>query len=565
MPSAVSLLTQTETNRFRHLGFIITFAIIVLLLLVLGCIGTANAGHFPTVNESTKTHNSSQLINSSRPHINVNVNGKNLKNGSRIITGGSSRLAVWVRSTNLIKSVLVRIDGKTRYTYTPNSKNFSMMTSLELRNGGHRVTVIATGNTTAVHSVTIVEDTVAPRINFEEPFVTTGLQSPDHNYTVNTSNITLRGQLIDRTPVQRVIIKHRYEYMFNGFQIERSRYVIETPGDAFAQQLKLGPNRKNQTNGSNYITVEVVDEKGNSRVYSFVLNVSDTEPPNIEILKATPSYKRSSIKLYIHISDNVGISIFGRQLGSGNKTGLQLYYSENDIYNQPRKYTTTVDISAFVAKNGVILRATDLAGNVETVNYSFDYERFITPKITINTEATQVLGEATARIVGTIKKGRFSHVVIEARSSTGALSDILVLQSEQTSTLLEFNESVRVDSYPVTVRVRVRDITGTEHVVDYQITRPKPRQTPQPTQSMPTKTAPQQPTATENEDTTSTGTATLQQITTEQGGTETPTTSRATSRIGSIIRYLMSLLPYTLASALCTVILYIIARKFITY
>jgi hypothetical protein len=505
-------------------------------------------------------NNTTQQANLSEPTISVTVNSEMVQNGSRITTGEDPRLTVQVQSNRHLESVLIRIDGQTHQTYSPNTTTFSTTTTLDLQDGGHRVTVIAVANTTTAHSVTIVEDAIGPRINFQEPFTTTGFQPPEQNYTLSTSNITLRGQLIDRSSVQRVIITHRYEYTFNGEKTERSRYVIDEPGESFAQQLKLGPNQKNQTNGTNYITVETVDAKDNDRKYAFVLNISDTEPPDIAILDTTPLYEESTVALKFHVTDNVGISRFGRRLGSGNMTGFHSYYSENDIYQHRNEYTTTVELPTSLARNGVTFVAADIVDNNATLNHSLAYEEFVRPRIALDTDATRIIGDQTARVSGTIHQGRFSHAEIEVRTSEGTLSDIIVLQAGETTSHIEFNKSMQVDSYPATIQVRVQDVTGTEYIEDYQLTREDPQQTSQPTPNVLTSTpVPPQP---ETKTTISpTSTTASQYTTTVAESTKSPTEPQQSSLFDSIVGYLIAILPYTLGSAIFTVVLYIIARK----
>jgi hypothetical protein len=359
------------------------------------------------------------------------------------------------------------------------------------------------------------------------------------------------------------VIKHRYEYTFSGKQTERSRYTINNPTGSFAQQLTLGPNRRNQTNGTNYIEVSVTDIRDNRRKYSFILNISDTEPPALEILEVTPLHAKSAVELTIRVKDNVGISTIGRRLGSGNNTGLRSYYSEADIYNQPTEHTTTVTFPASATRDWITLLAADLVNNNATLNYSMAYEEFVAPKIAINTERTQMVVEGSARAVGTISKGRFSHVEIEARASDGTLSDVVVLQAGEIDSYREFNETMEVGSYPATIRVRARDVTGMEYTEKYQITPPEPQQTPQPTQNIPTQTPTTQPqsTITETEGDTPTPTVTSQQTTTKENSTEKATTMQGSSLLEEAIGYVTSVLPYTLASAVCTILLYIIARK----
>ncbi|RXK48679.1 hypothetical protein [Halorientalis pallida] len=540
----------------------------VLLLLALGCTGSANAVSSLAENESTIANNTTQSSGFSEPRISVSVNNREVQNGTRIMTGEDPDLSVNIRSTSPIESVIIRIDGQTRYLYSPNSTNFSATNALELRDGGHRVTVISTGNITTVYSVTIIEDAIAPRIRFEEPFVTRGAEPPNQNYTINTSKIALRGQLIDRSSVQQIIIEHRYEYTFSGRQTDRSRYVIEDPNGSFAQQLTLGPNRKKQTNGTNFVSIDLVDANDNRRTYDFILNISDRRPPNIEILEVTPVYEQSAVAAEIRVTDNVGISLFGQRLGSGNNTGFQSYYSENDIYQQRREYETTIEFPASIAGNGIKLWATDLVGNNVTTNYSLAYENFVEPKITINTKTTQALGEQRARVVGTIDQGLFSQVEIEARSNDGTLSDIIAVQSGEESNTIQFNETVQVNSYPTSVLIRARDITGTEHSKKYQITRTDPPKSPEPTPDVPTRTVstttPSESTTTKNGYRTPVSTSTPQETATARGSIETTHTTKRFSPVESVLGYVVSLLPYTLSSAIFTILLYIIARRSLT-
>lgn len=544
----------------------IILVIILLLSLTLGCIGSTSATPLPDENGLTNNNITTQSPNQTETRIHVSINNRELKNGSQTTIGKDPRMSMRIHTNGSIDSIILRTDGKTIRTYSPNSTNFSTTTTLELRDGGHHITVIATGDTTTVYSATIIKDAIAPRINFEEPFVTTGLQPPEQNYTLNTSNITLRGQLTDRSAVRRVIIEHRYEYTFSGIQTERSRYVIDDPGESFAQQLTLGPNKQNQTNGTNFMSIETLDTNNNRRVYTFTLNISDNRPPNIEILEATPMYGQSVVSLKVRVTDNVGVSAFGQRLGSGNETGFRSYYSENDIYQQRRKYETTLELPASLSRDGITLSATDLAGNNETINYSLAYAEFVTPKITINTTATQSLDGQTARVVGTIEQGLFSRVEIEARSSDGTLSDIVAVQTGGKDSRIRFNEMLQVDSYPVSVMIRVQDVSGTEHIRDYQITRTDLQQSPQPTPEVPTKTTSTrtQPTTTETTDDTPTLTATPPKVTTARESTKIETATQASSPAPSILLYFGSILPYTLGSALCTIVVYIIARKSLT-
>lgn len=556
IPSKLSLLREISWSKT------VIFVATLLFVLIFGCTGNAGAVQIPEERSGAVINEHAEKSNQAGSNISVVVNGVELRNGEQITTGKNPQMKVHIQSKNLLESVLIRIDGQTSRAYSPNTHNHSITTTLNLRDGGHSVDVIVNSKTTAVHSVTIVEDAIGPRINFQEPFTTTDKQPPDQNYTLNTSNITLRGELIDRSSVRRVIINHRYEYTFNGDQTERSRYVIEEPDGSFSQQLKLGPNRKNQTNGTNHVTVETVDVKDNHRKYSFILNISDTEPPDIVILDTTPLYEQSKVALKVQVADNVGISEFGRQLGSGNMTGLRSYYSEIDIYQQRQEHTTTVELDASLARNGISLFATDLVENNDTLDYSLDYEEFAAPKIAINTDATQMIGTQTAIVSGTINQGRFSHAEIEVRTSEGTLSDIIVLQTGQTANYLEFNKSVQVDSSPATIHIRVRDVTGTEHTKDYKLVGEDLQQTPQPTSTVSASTPVPQSSTTTTKAVSTTSAVTSQTATPEQKPTR-PSPDTQPVLLTSIAEYLLSILPYTLASAIFTVVLYIIARKVI--
>jgi hypothetical protein len=539
------------------------FVLIILFLLIFSCAGNAGVAQHPGERGAAAINNPIQS-NLSEPNITVAVNNEKRQNGSQMTSGKDPHLSVQIQSKSPLESVLIRIDGRTHRTYSPNNTNFSTTDTLSIRDGSHDVTVIATAKATTVHSVTITKDSIGPRISFKEPFTTTEFQAPNENYTLSTSNITLQGELTDQSSVRRVIVNHRYEYRFNGDQTERSRYVIDEPGDSFSQQLNLGPNRRNQTNGSNYITVEAVDVKGNRREHSFTLNISDTEPPNIDVQDTTLLYDQSAVALKIRVTDNVGVSTFGRRLGTGNKTGIQSYYSENDIYQQRQEYTTTIKLAASLARNGISLFATDIVGNNDTLDYSLAYEEFVTPEISINTETTQIFGNQTARVSGTVNQGRFSHAEIEVRTSEGILSDIIVLQTGEMTNHVEFDRFVQVDSTSATIHVRVQDVTDTEHTEKYQLSHAEPNQTPQPTPNTSTKTqTPQQPTATANKES-PTSTITLQPTKSEKKPTESPSKSKQSPILTLAAEYILAILPYTIGSAIFTVVLYIIARKLIS-
>ncbi|WP_251341402.1 hypothetical protein [Haloplanus halophilus] len=276
----------------------------------------------------------------SPPSVTVTVDGAPLALGEVHHTSADPWLSVSATAPEgeTIRLVEIRVDGETRHVFEPSTRTVERNLVLDLRNGDHRITVVARAGDVTTYSATVVRDDRAPSVTFAPPlrggpvgYDTETLDRLDGRtplfvvdetptstatdavpeLTVANSTLTVAGTIDDHSAIRAVRIDHAYEYAPVGGRSadddeefaydpvdtapihpalsiptdgvdddadpERlDRHLLPSPGDSFNETVTLAL-------GSNYLRVAVEDVLGNVAVYHVVVTVDDGTPPTVNV------------------------------------------------------------------------------------------------------------------------------------------------------------------------------------------------------------------------------------------------------------------------------------------
>ncbi|MUV59470.1 hypothetical protein [Halobacterium sp. CBA1126] len=415
------------------------------------------------------THNYSQQTAS--PNISVTVGGTVLPAGETITTTNDPALTLTITADEPIEIISVRVDGETRRSYVPNSTTFAETTTLDLDAGTHDLAIVVrTADRTTTYAATVTEDSGAPLMTFESP-ISAGFVGPNgtyeqlnDTYTLNKSTVELRGRIHDQSNVEQVIIEHEYRYQYGTEPRDTdTRIEITEPNQTISRTLRLGPTQPDVGSGVNSLTIELRDEFGHVREYETTLRVEDTDPPNISVLKQYPVATRSAVRIDAEATDRVGLASVGLRIGPANGSGQQYLYTERQPTKQAISKVITPTVDVFDGTRNITLIATDQAGRTTTRELSVNYTELVTPQIQFNRSLSGSVDDRTVQAAGTVSEGQITRVRIETLTPDGETIDINSVYSGGVTENLTFRERLDAGSYPAAVRVRVLDVTGTEH------------------------------------------------------------------------------------------------------
>jgi hypothetical protein len=153
------------------------------------------------------------------------------------------------------------------------------------------------------------------------------------------------------------------------------------------------------------------------------------------------------------------------------------------------------NLSLYTGATAVLVTATDTAGN--TVERVVTVQRTVAPELRLDPTGTRFASEDTVVARGGATDGEIVSASVETVDpDTGEVVDIVTVHEGDTVTDLSFERRLDApDGRQATIRLRVIDAAGTEHVqsVDRTLTVDTPTATPGPT---PTATATPDPTPT---------------------------------------------------------------------
>jgi hypothetical protein len=417
------------------------------------------------------------------PAVTVTVDGSPVGDGNGTVVNDDPPIGVTVDADRSIEVVSVRVDGTTERRYTPNGTTLDETLRFDLASGERTVAVVVKTDDVTTHEVTVTKDAERPYVAYTAPFETETYEPPPARTTVNRSRVTLTGNFTDVTGVTHLRINRSVEYDTGAStRTDRAVYRTRTPNDSFAQPIFLGV-------GDNNVTARYHDELGHVRVHRLTITVQDTAPPTLANLSAVRQAP-DTLSVGGRATDNGQIrSVSLTSAGDGDTTYLiQPGLGEPDPERRRTAFASNVTLHPGVT--AVTLRATDTAGNA--VERTVTVRRTVVPELRLDGGGTRYVNGSTVVARGMATDGEIVSATLEAvDSDTGEVLDIVSLHDGDIVTDLDFERHLDVAARDTTVRLRVIDSSGTEHVesLDRTLTveTPTRTQTPDPTPT-PTRT-----------------------------------------------------------------------------
>ena len=518
-----------------------TLAIVLALVLSLGAggVGTATGeATGPTVASvaSDSAIEAGGEIGPSPATLSVALDGTPVSDDGSITTADNPNLSIRAAGETRIDLIAVRIDGTTERSFAPNTTTFAETTQLDLTAGDHDLRIVVeTNRSTKTFTATVVEDSIPPVMTFESPFSTENSSiygEPNDSYTLHEGEVLLQGTLHDHSSVERVDIDLAYNELGENSQWGyRNHTTIEDPGSSISHPLKLGPRTHPLGTGTNKLTVTLEDSFGQVRWYEVSLFVKDNEAPEIQVLDQTAVKERSAVEFTARARDRVGLRSVGSRIGPEDGAGLTYALPPTPVPSRPLEVTFTRTVPVLESSEVITISASD--GNQTTTRrYAVNYTELVTPRIDLAEADVESVRPGVIHVTGRVYDGSISRVYIETVAPDGDIIDLNQVHGGTITDTVEIDESLRMNVYPASVRVRAVDVSGTEHLRSIQLSRSNvtgDRLTTTP----PTNTT-TPPTSTQPETTTPTTTA---QVTLSDSGPPLTSTDEGGGVLDSIVRF----------------------------
>ncbi|WP_182022423.1 hypothetical protein [Haloquadratum walsbyi] len=431
--------------------------------------GVSHIDHSPTLGQTSS-------ISSDEAHIEqlaVTVDGKHVDSGGTITTADDPQLVFNITSQSQLSLISLRIDGGVYRSYTPNTTSYSQSLTLELQPGSHQVVLVTkTPTDVSEYDLRIIEDSFPPTMEFSKPISVSGA-SLENSYEIDRSRIRIAGTVHDRSDVTKITIKHTYRYTHaEERKSGHSETIIRNPNESISWPVHLIPPQQTST-ATNRITIMLYDKFDQIRQYEFRLDVSDEAQPEINITDVEVLYPISEVRVEFSVKDVVGIRSVRTTRTEDSDQGRNLLLALNPT-KQPitAEFTHRFELSENASPATIV--AEDASGQEEVVTREFNYSALLSPEIRINSQQTQFDTERQLRAVGTISDGKIERVRVETVAANGTVLDIQTVHDDTVVSRVMMDETLRTgtDVYPIRVRVRALDATGTEHINSTTLSQP---------------------------------------------------------------------------------------------
>ncbi|MFB6103086.1 MAG: hypothetical protein ABEJ73_11035 [Haloplanus sp.] len=433
-----------------------------------------------------------EVAGASPPAITVTVDGTAVADGNTTQTESDPTVGVNVTADQPIRVVSVRVDGTTRRRYTPNATALDRSFTLQLDSGDHTLDVVVKAGSVTTHSVTVTKDAERPYVRYTSPFETDRYAPPPERVTVNATSVVLGGEFTDVTGVTHLRILRETEYEVGSVaRTDRAVYTADDLNGTFRQPLFLGVGRNN-------VTARYYDRVGHTRKHQFRIVVEDSAPPTLSNLSAV-RLSPSTLRIRGDAVDNGQI----RSISVSPKADSGTAYLVDPGLGEPnparQRMTFGTNVTLYPGATAVVLNATDTAGN--SIERTVTVRRNVVPELVLARGGTRFANRSTVVARGRATDGEIVAASVETVDpSTGEVIDIASLHDGGIVTDLTFERRLDApEGRHVTVRLRVIDSSGTEHVatLDRTWTAETPTATATATPVTPTATAtPVTPTAT---------------------------------------------------------------------
>lgn len=430
------------------------------------------------------------------PSMSLAIAGTPMDDGDHHTIGSDPVLQLNVSAEAAIETVVVRVNGNTVHSVSPETKTYTEEVPLDLPTGENDIKVIAKDGDGGVTSkkIGVLKDNRRPVVHFSAPFETSGGGPPD-NTTVNDTYVTVAGEIKDHTSIDQIVVTRRNVYQFAGREeVDRKTYRIDDPGSSFSQRVFLG-------NQSNDLTVTLTDAMGNQRIYEATIEFDDSEAPTITMEDIPQQPPGPVIELDGDVVDN-------GQLDAVTLT-VEGQYQELTLLSprgpKPDETRTAFDVDRQVdlseGTHDITLTARDLAGNEATFETTVIYQETVVPRIAINRDETTFTESGSLAIRGAVEYGKVTAVSIETMAAnSGETADIVQVYHGDVTESVALDESLAVADGRTEVVVRATDSEGTAHVETFFVDptsgtvfageqTPTPTPTTTPEEATPTTTA----------------------------------------------------------------------------
>ncbi|MFB6304365.1 MAG: zinc ribbon domain-containing protein, partial [Haloferacaceae archaeon] len=389
------------------------------------------------------------------PEVTVSVAGSTLADGGSITVTDDPDVGVEVSADSTLDSVSIRVDGDPVRTFTPDSKSFSTTVTLDLTDGNHDLTVVASADETTTHGGTVVKDSAGPRVRYTAPFTTSRQASPDDVETIEHGNATIAGDLWDRSGVERVRIERVYEWKFAGrTRTDKTTHRISDPGESFSRPLLFGP-------GDNEMKVTLVDVHGHKRIQEWTIDLEDRTKPTVAVDVVRRSSDGSKVFVNGTVSDDTKVRSLSYTLEGSSSTSSVLSRVDSEPTRERVSTEFEFTTSAGSGTDSLTLVAKDTAGNTRRKTVSLNFEQRVAPEISIDRGATARDGDEV-RVVGTVDDGRVTRVTVETVHDGEVLSLRTVHDGEAVRSVA-IDERLAVAGEGTEVIVRATDTMDREH------------------------------------------------------------------------------------------------------
>ena len=419
------------------------------------------------------------------PVISLAVDGTELDAGESILVRTDPTIDVTVDANRSIRVVSVRVDGTTVHRATPNDTTFAQSVDVDVSSGDHTVAVVVKTDRVTTHEVTVTKDAERPYVRYTAPFETDQYAPPPDSVSVNRSRVVLAGNFTDVTGVSHLRIERTATYeVGSASRNDTEIYTAAELNGSFTQPIFLGVGRNN-------ITARYYDRAGYERVHRFRIEVADTAPPTLSNLSAIRT-SPSTLRVAGAATDNGQIRSVA--VSPANESGTT--YLVDPGFDRPdrtrARVTFRTNRTLSPGSTPIIVEATDTAGN--TVERTVTVQRTVAPDLRLDPTGTRFVTEGTVVARGRATDGEIASASVETVDpATGDVVDIASIHGGGVVTDLSFDRRLDApDGRRATIRLRVIDSSGTEHVrsVDRRLTAETPTATatPSPATSAPTAT-----------------------------------------------------------------------------
>lgn len=468
------------------------------------------------------------------PTVSVDVDGAPLDDGEAYHTADDPWIRVTASAESPVSLVEVRVDGTTRHRFEPSSRTVDRSLPLDLVTGDHRVTVVVTADGVTVHEATVLKDDVDPVVAYEDPIDPAPLADEVPTVTVENSTLTVAGTIDDSSPIEYVRIDHAYEYERAvsrdgdeddgdfAYDIEdqapfsadeqlpvdssdgdggtsddgdaddlerRDQHLLPSPGTRFNESLTLAL-------GTNYLRIVVEDAAGNTEATHLAVTVSDDTRPGLNVTHIE-YVSPTRLRVTGYATDEVGVNdvwlqeirntsedgadeetVTGTDRGSDADDAAdetqsvtvrhRLVFRQTTIPDRSRR-NVSFDTTVYhpPGDDTVVIGVNDTARNDRVRNYSLS--TFLAPTISVDEERTGYVDDGVA-VGGRVVDGQIDDVSVEAVDpSTGRIVDVRPVDLGRNGTF-----GARLDGAADTtrLRIRVRDVSGGEHVETLTVDEP---------------------------------------------------------------------------------------------